>query len=64
MSLLLYAVVLFIVLNVLLYRRYHLKLYFGIRCSIAAANRLSGDLPDLLAHDKKTKEAFSFFFFD
>lgn len=61
MSLLLYATSLSIISGVLLlYRRIFAKPYPGIPSNHAAANRISGDVPDLLAHYKRTKEASSF----
>ena len=63
MSLLLYAIFLSIISGVLLlYRRIFPKPYPGIPCNRAAANRISGDVPDLLAHYKRTKEASAYSF--
>lgn len=62
MSLLLYAVFLPLVSAILLYRRNLPKPYPGIPHNPAAANRISGDLPDLLKHYKRTKEASGFSF--
>lgn len=62
MSLLLYVVVLLIASAILLYRRSFPKPYPGIPYNPAAANRISGDLPDLLEHYKRTKEASGYSF--
>lgn len=60
MSLLLYAIFLPIVSAILLYRRSFPKPYPGIPYNPAAAKRVSGDLPELLQHYKKTKGASGF----
>ena len=57
-----YAVVLSIALVILLYRHILPKPYPGIPYNNAAATHIFGDLPDLLAHYKKTKEASGFSF--
>ena len=62
MSLLLYGVLLSIICVLILYRRISPKPYPGIPRNNAAAHRISGDLPDLLAHYKATKEASAFAF--
>ena len=63
MSLLFYGVLLSIVSGgLLLYKRIFPKPYPGIPYNLAAANRISGDVPDLLAHYKRTKEASQFSF--
>ena len=62
MSLLLYAVFLVLALGSFLYKRIFPRPYPGIPYNNAAANRISGDLPELLEHYKRTKEASSFSF--
>ena len=62
MALLLYAVILLIPTAFLLYRRSLPKPYPGIPYNPAAAKRISGDLPDLLKHYKRTKEVTGFSF--
>ena len=60
MSLTLYAGFLLIVSANLLYRRSLPRPYPEITHNPAAAKRISGDLPDLLEHYKRTKEASGF----
>lgn len=62
MSLMLYAAVLSIASWLLFYKYIFPKPYHGIPYNHAAAKRISGDLPDLLAHYKRTKEASSYSF--
>ena len=62
MSLLLYAVFLAIASGCFLYKRIFPRPYPGIPYNVGAANRITGDLPDLLDHYKRTKEASSFSF--
>ena len=62
MSLLLYAVFLVVALGGFFYKRIFPRPYPGIPYNAAAANRISGDLPDLLEHYKRTKEVSSFSF--
>lgn len=63
MSLLPYAIFLPVAFAIiLLYKRSFPKPYPRIPYNSAAANRISGDLPDLLEHYKRTKEASGFSF--
>lgn len=62
MSLMLYATVLSIALWIPFYKHLCLKPYPGIPYNHAAAKRISSDLPDLLGHHKRTKEASSYSF--
>ena len=62
MSVFLWAVFLVVALGSFLYKRIFPRPYPGIPYNHAAANRISGDLPDLIEHYKRTKEASSFSF--
>ena len=62
MSLLIYAVFPPLAVAIFLYRRSFPEPYPEIPYNPAAENRISGDLPDLLEHYKRTKEASGFSF--